>query len=193
MVIGVIGVMVAAAAPSFVEWMKDSRVTDAAQNIRDMYRNARARAMGRGSAMYVRWHEGAAMPTNAIPIGQFILREAVTGPATPFHQALPVSSCTATDWSLVATTSRFIKTFEPRRDRYEPAETKFYDWNSNAVGWAGICFTPRGRVFYQDTDGGGFVRMAGVPRVEVENTDSTHYRTIIIPPTGAARLVLGVN
>jgi hypothetical protein len=49
---------------------KEGRVNSAGTQIMDLYRSARARAMGRGSAVLVRWDEDAAMPTAVNPAGQ---------------------------------------------------------------------------------------------------------------------------
>lgn len=192
-VITVIGILVAAAAPSFVSFLRDRRVDDAARNIADMYRQARARALGRGSAVMVRWDAGAAQPTNANPAGRFTMLEAVAGAASPFSPFLPSSSCTgpnpATQWANGANTNLFVQSFDDRRQRYEPAVATFFSGQGAQLPYVELCFTPRGRTFISTAPGGAFVPLNGVPRVDVTNTVDQKVRAVIIPPTGGARVV----
>jgi type IV fimbrial biogenesis protein FimT len=192
MVIAVIGVLVAAASPSFMQWMKDKRVTDAAMNIADLYRMARARAMGRGAAVTVRWDANAATPTAANPAGHFSMREAIAGPLDPFNAQRPLSSCRTPTFADNDTMSRFIQGFDERRKRYAPALASFIYGQGNTPAYADICFTPRGRVFIRTTPGGAFEPLNGVPRVEILNQDDGMRRQIIVPPTGNARVVTRV-
>lgn len=187
-VIAVIGILAAAAAPSFVEFMRDRRVSDAASNIAELYRTARSRAMGRGSATMVRWNETAALPTDSNPEGHFGMREAVMGPATPFHARLPSTSCLAADFSVGSTTSAHIAAFDERRQRYAPAQATFRNPNNTDVGYAEICYTPRGRSFIRYSPGAGWQALTGVPTIEVLNGDTSLRRFVVLPPNGAARI-----
>ena len=183
-----IGIVVAAAAPSWIELTKDRRVENAAQNIADLYRTARTRAMGRGSAVLVRWDANAAQPTDAVPSGHFTVREAVAGP-TGAAKELPSASCFAADWADGASTSKFVMAFDERRKRFEPAEAKFLDDAANTQQYAGICFTPTGRTFVRYTATGNFTVLNGVPRVQVANTNTKFNRFVVFPPHGSARVV----
>lgn len=192
-VITVIGILVAAAAPSFVSFLRDRRVDDAARNIADMYRQARARALGRGAAVMVRWDAGAALPTDANPAGRFTMKEAVAGAGSPFSPVLPNSSCTgptpATKWADGSAENLFIRSFDDRRKRYEPAAVTVFDGQGVQLPYVEICFTPRGRTFVSTAPGGAFTPLNGVPRVDVVNTVDQRVRAVIIPPTGGARVV----
>jgi len=189
-VITVIGILAAAAAPSFVAFLRDRRVDDAARNIADLYRRARARALGRGSAVMVRWDSGAALPTNTNPAGHFTALEAVAGAASPLNQYLPTSSCTpGTQWATGATTNLFVRSFDERRERYAPATAQFLDGQGNPLPYVELCFTPRGRTFISLAPGGAYLPLAEVPRVQVTNTVDQKVRAVIIPPTGGARVV----
>lgn len=188
-VIAVIGILVAAAAPSFVSLLRDRRVDDAARNIADLYRRARARAMGRGSAVMVRWDASAALPTNANPAGRFTMKEAVAGAAGPFSPFLPVSNCVGTNWADGADQNLFVKSFDDRRSRYSPAQASFVDPTGNALGYVEMCFTPRGRTFIRLAPAGAMAPVNGVPRIEVTNTVDQATRAVVLPPTGGARIV----
>jgi type IV fimbrial biogenesis protein FimT len=179
-VIAIIGILAAAAAPSFVSLLRDRRVTEAARHVADLYRLARSRAMGRGSAVMVRWS------SNAVPgqtDGHFAIWEAVAGPTTSGEDRLPSARC-LTDWNTNAT---FVTSFDERR-RHRHAAVGFRDENGTDLGFAEICFTPRGRAFIRTAEGGAFAPLTGVPRVEVTNMDSGMIRQVIIPPTGVARV-----
>ena len=187
-VVAFIGIVVAAATPSWIELTKDRRVESAAQNIADLYRTARTRSMGRGSAVLVRWDGNSAKPTDSSPAGHFTVREAVAGP-TGASNNLPSASCFAADWADTGATSKFVGAFDERRKRYEPAEAKFLDDAGNTQQFASICFTPAGRTFVRYTAAGTFKVLAGVPRVQVANTTTKFNRFVVFPPHGSARVV----
>lgn len=190
-VIAVVGLLAAASAPSFIHFLRDRRVADAGAEIANTFRYARARAMGRGTAVDVRYRLApdaldALDPAN--PNARLVVREAILGGLT--NQArLGTPNCLGTDWSSGGTNSMFIAMFDERRPRYEPASLQFRDpANAVVAGDVDICFTPRGRVWV-NYDGGGFNPIAGVPYIDVLNADSGMLRRVIIPPSGAARLI----
>ena len=184
-VIAVIGILAAAATPSFVLLLRDRRVTEAARHTADLYRLARARAMGRGAAVMVRWN-ASAVPTNANPVGHFSVWEATAGPNTPGNQRLPSARCRA-NW-VAGTNASLVTSFDERHERYKPATASFLDLNGTPQPYTEICFTPRGRAFFRNTVAGNFAALTGVPRVIVTNTESGMVRQVILPPTGAARV-----
>jgi prepilin-type N-terminal cleavage/methylation domain-containing protein len=198
MVMSIIGILVAAASPSFVRWMKDKRVTDAAANIADLYRMARARAMGRGAATAVVWNQSVALPNTANPGGHFVIREAVTrfplGLGAPGGEVLlaPLANCRQPDNDGNNSGWRFVSGFDERRKRYEPAEATFLETTGTTRGYAEICYTPRGRVFYRISPAGAFGPFTAVPRVQVENKKDGMKRHVILTPTGAARVVMRI-
>ncbi len=188
-VVAIIGILAAAASPSFVRLMRDRRVSDAAQQMADMYRGARARAMGRGSAIVVRWNAAASMPTQANPAGHLTMREAVLGSGGPDLALLPSTSCAATSWIDTSATSRYVMSFDERRKRFEPAAAEFQDAQGGTLPYVEICYTPRGRTFIRYSAAGNFLPLASVPRIQVANTTTALRRFIILPPNGVARLV----
>ncbi len=196
-VVAIVGLMVAAAAPSFMLWVKDGRVMDCAQAIADIYRTARSRAMGRGSAMGVRWDATAAMPTDAAPWGQLSLIEATVGAGGGvLDPNVAMASCLTRNFTLApnpsVTGTRFVGAVEPRYSRYAPAVAEFQDSLGSAVGQAVVCYTPSGRVWYRE-GADPWERLAEVPGIQVTNSDSQMARHVLLPPTGAARLVLRVQ
>lgn len=186
MVIVIIGILVAAAAPSFTHWLKDKRVTDAASTVRDMYRLARARAMGRGAATAVIWESGASVGSP-----RFVMREAIMGPASTLSPMMPLSSCLQSTFAAADQSSRVVASFNDRAERYKPTETTFRlpTDNTTTLSYAALCFTPRGRVWLRSTAAGAFAPYTGVYRVQFTNADSGMRRQVLLPPTGAARLI----
>jgi prepilin-type N-terminal cleavage/methylation domain-containing protein len=189
--LAIIGILAAAASPVFVRLMRDNRVTSAATNMADMYRTARARAMGRGSAVLVRWNPDPHLPSASDPSGHLTMREAIAGGSQADCAPLPVPNCIGTDWAANSTTSKFVTSFDERTKQYQPAEASFVGVTGAALpadAVVDICFTPRGRTYW-DYDGTGFKPLLGVPRIEVKNTTTSLVRQVVIPPNGVARVV----
>lgn len=187
-VIAVVGILAASAAPAFISYVRDGRVSEAASNIADLYRGARSRAMGRGSATVVRWNASAALPTVAQPEGHFGVREAVAGPNTPFNQMLPATSCFAADFEVGSNTSKHVTSFDERLARYQPAVASVVDGNNAELSYVEVCYTPRGRTFVRQAAGDPWQPLTEVLAVEVTNPSTTMRRYVIVPPNGAARL-----
>lgn len=182
--IALIGILAAAAAPSMVSYLRDRRVQDAARNVADLYRLGRSRAMGRGSAMMVRWDAGAGLPTAADP-GHFGLYEGVVGAASPLQQFMPATNCSS--FNNVGT-MRFVKGFDERRSRYQPAEAQMYSDGATLAPYMEVCFTPRGRTFYRFAAGAPWLPLTFVPRVEMRNNYDSMSRFIVVTPNGTTRV-----
>ncbi len=187
-VVALIAVLAAGASPSLIQLTRERRVDFAAASVADLYRTARTRAMGRGSATLVRWDKNVAEPTSAITPGHFTLREAVLGNGGT-DTMLPAMSCFAADWSNTGVTSKFVAMFDERPKRFSPAQATFLDADGAEQTIAEVCFTPRGRTFYRASTGGTFNALNGVVRARMKNTSSGSWRQIVIPPSGAARVV----
>jgi type IV fimbrial biogenesis protein FimT len=173
----VIGVLAAAASPMFLQLIRDRRVSRAAGEAAGLYAGARARALGRGNAVAVRWTAG----TRTLEV-----REAVL--ADPVRPAL-VSRCLGVDWDSAAE-SRSVADFAAGVDPYELVGMEFVDEAGGAQAGSEVCFTPRGRTFVRYGAGGGFAPMAGVARLRVVNARTGRERAVLIPPNGAARVAL---
>jgi prepilin-type N-terminal cleavage/methylation domain-containing protein len=186
--LAIIGIFAAAASPVFVKLMRDNRVSSAATNFADLFRTARARALGRGSAMLVRWETAHATPTTANPAGLLTVREAIVGTGGDCAP-MPAPNCSGTDWGEASTTSKFVMSFDARTRQYQPNAATFRSPADDEEAVAEICFTPRGRTFIRYSKDGAFEALAGVPRIEVVNTATSFRRQVIVPPNGMARVV----
>jgi prepilin-type N-terminal cleavage/methylation domain-containing protein len=181
-VIVIIGILAAVASPSFVMMFRDQRVSRAALEVSDIYRLARSRAMGRGSAVLVRFNGSGGVAGN----GLFEVREAIQPTA---GVPLPATSCLATNWTNGDPANRPVSRFDPGAS-YELAQLAFQDDVPSTQTFSEICFTPRGRTFTRSAPAGIFTPLLGVPSFTVTNTRTGRVRTVFIPPTGAARVAL---
>lgn len=162
-----------------------------------MYRLARSRALGRGAAQMVSVSAGASGAMNV----KFEVREAIqpNDPALTVGTCgpLPVSSCLATDWSVGAVgQNRLVDTFPKEAALYANIEAKLVPSGSDGeIPGGQLCFTPTGRAFFRPGPGTPWVSMVDVPRIIVKrkDTDGSYIgltRTVLLPPSGAARLAL---
>ncbi|MCC6552918.1 MAG: prepilin-type N-terminal cleavage/methylation domain-containing protein [Polyangiaceae bacterium] len=173
----IIGALAAAASPMFIHVARDRRVARAAGEIAGLYSSARARALGRGNAVMVRW---------AGAVQKIEVREALL--ADPARPAL-APSCLGVDWEDPAE-SRPVADFRAGVDPYELAAVELLDESGGAQGDAELCFTPRGRAFVRYAVPGAFAPMTGVLRLRVRNTRTGLERAVLVPANGAARVLL---
>jgi type II secretion system protein H len=185
-VVVTIGVLVTLAVPSIASLMRDRRTNQAAHEVALIYRQARARAMGRGSAVLVHFDAGT------VTQGRIEMREAID--VDPAHcQLLPATSCSLANWSAGSPQNRLVREFDPSQLRaFSNVQLKVFTADATAAGTAvDICFTPLGRPFRRLAFTGAFAPMNEVPYVEVSPIDNRGLtRTVLIVPNGASRLAL---
>jgi type IV fimbrial biogenesis protein FimT len=187
-VVLIIGITAALAAPNIGGQIRERRARDAAQRIALLYSSARMRAMGRGSAVLVRYR----------PDTGFDVRESIEGvvAATSLNAsrascaAQPGLGCLANNWSDAAGTWRQVATLTA------PTDISFVarDQSSNLQANMDICFTPMGRSFISFNKTSPTTPMAGATTFDVQRTVSGAavglLRTVVILPNGMARLAL---
>nr|WP_281180872.1 prepilin-type N-terminal cleavage/methylation domain-containing protein [Chondromyces crocatus] len=174
-VVIIIGVLAATASPMFVQIMRDRRVNRTAMEISSMYRLARSRSLGRGTAVMVRWDAGT---------GNLDMREAASILTFPVLN----SNCWTADFN-TADQFRQISTLRVNGGASELASVAMLN-NASEVPQVDICFTPRGRAFIRFDTNGPFAPLTTVPTFRVDNQQTGLSRTVLIPPNGAARLAL---
>ncbi len=173
-VVLIVAILAAIAVPSVVERMRERRSSEAAQRIASLYRGARMRALGRGSAVMVSYDQGA-----------FTVREATRRSATCPGE--PSSSCTNTDWADASNYAELSR-FEPaKRSEYQgltlaavPATTTRLD----------VCFTPMGRAYTRADNLRFSTPMVEVASFNVGRSGSVLTRTVMVLPNGVARVAL---
>jgi len=197
-VVVIITALAALAIPSIIRQMRDRRTRQAAEEIASLYRQARLRALGRGSAVMVRYRSS--------DNGFFEVREAVLGGAGTCA-ALPTTNCASTLWDQDATKangSKLITQFNPAAGVYDGvtsiAHASQVGGSPQVAGLADlvadtgvanldVCFTPMGRTLFRTTGtiSDPLAPMTGVPAVTVSRNTGGLTRIVLIPPNGLAR------
>lgn len=187
-VIITIGVMAALGIPSIARQLRDRRTNQAAHEVSLLYRHARSLAMGRGSAVLVRF-DGSSN-------GRLEVREAQD--VNPSHcVSLPATSCSAADWNAASKNNRLISAFDVTASRtYDGVQLKYFQADGTSAGNAvEVCFSPLGRPYRRYAFTGAFVPMNEVPYLQVNRLDSFGVaegmtRTVLVVPNGTSRLAL---
>jgi prepilin-type N-terminal cleavage/methylation domain-containing protein len=181
-VVVIISVFSALATPAIVKQLRDRKLVEAGQQIAGVYRQARMRAMGRGSAVLVRFGSG----TYSVFEAQMGSRQ-----SNPACAALPFSSCVNNTWSL-ADQRRLV-------DGYRPAAAGMMkdmvlgmlggSTGDSAVAALDVCFTPMGRVFARESnkDEDPFQPMVNAYLATVTAASLGRERRVVILPNGTAR------
>ncbi|WP_437736219.1 pilus assembly FimT family protein [Sorangium sp. So ce1335] len=179
-VVVLIGILAAAASPSFVNGMRDRRVNRTAMEISGIYRLARHQAMGRGTAVLVRWSASAR---------EFEVRQArIEGIAA--GSMLSKSCLSVADWMNPAETE-LVTRFNVTDLELASVELRDPTPPDGVVSDdADVCFTARGRTFVRYNFAAGFTPLLGAIRVNVTNTRTGLLRSVFVPPNGVARLGL---
>lgn len=183
----IIGITAALATPSIATQIRERRARDTAQRVALLYSSARMRALGRGSAVVVRYRQDTG----------FTVLESIEGvaSATSFSAARatcaaqPGLGCLANNWTDPGT-SRQVATLVPQSDVSVVAR----DQAATAQSSMDICFTPMGRSFISFDTTPPTAPMAGATTIDVQRTFGGApvglLRTVAVLPNGMARLAL---
>jgi type IV fimbrial biogenesis protein FimT len=191
----IITILSAIALPSLRRGMRDRRTRQAAEEIARVYRDARLRAIGRGSAVMVRYNSES---------HSFVVREAITGsaPGSPNTCAqLPATSCQLANFAANANVLRGSQPIETVTLDESPERTglkvqlELPSSGATAIDEYSVCFTPLGRSFASTTWPPVFsaflsqVPIVRVWRTEVGQTERVGLeRRVVLLPNGQARL-----
>jgi type II secretory pathway pseudopilin PulG len=176
-VVLIITVFAALALPTAVGQLRSRRVQEAARQIGIVYREARLRALGRGSAVLVR-----------ISGNNVSVHEARLGGAGECAN-LPVSSCLTPVWSQ-DDDQRLVGGFStPTSGEMSTLTLALTDSANTPVTALDFCFTPMGRTFVRQStnDGVAFTPLAQT-YVATVSRPGTRQRQIVLMPNGTARL-----
>ncbi len=159
-VVAIIALFAALAAPSVVSQVRDQRAVKSVQTIMNMYREARARSLGRGGAVMV-GYDATAVPS------KFYTLESIDARRIPFPE------CTGTNWGPTPLTAQ-VATAPMLNTYYSTTDGKadvqfgatFYDTSAGAVtpSKLQVCYSPKGRVFIRTLTTGPWTPLTG--RVE---------------------------
>jgi type IV fimbrial biogenesis protein FimT len=187
-VVIIIAALAVVATPQITRRMKDRRTQQAAHEVSLLYRNARMHAIGRGTAVLVRYAEANQ--------GSVRVRERVMGVGSTICPTLPVASCTeAALWD---------DTDSVEMGAFDPQDLPFYDGvritaDARALGgvqdqdFMEVCFTPLGRAFVRFAPTVAWTPLRGVPQLNVARLAPNQQpigliRTVMVLPNGMARL-----
>jgi type IV fimbrial biogenesis protein FimT len=189
-VVLIIGITAALATPTMTEQVKERRARDTAQRIAQLYSGARMRALGRGSAVMVRYR--AASGFRVIESVQGATAAAAQNAASATCAAQPGLGCLANNWAAGADTWREVASLTPLSTLTVTAKAQ----DSTTVKTSmDICFTPMGRSFLSFDGNPPTQPMVGATTIDVQrNIEGTSLkgllRTVAILPNGMARLGL---
>lgn len=180
-VVVIITTLTALAIPSILKQMSDRRTRQAAEDVAAVYRQARLRALGRGSAVLVRY-----------AAGRYETREAVLGTGAANCVQLPVATCTGVSWNPANLDSQQLSIWKLDGISAEVFANRTKGWSGSlaepAVTTLDICFTPMGRALARITPADPFLTMSGVPLIRISGSDPLRLkRHVLIPPNGLAR------
>jgi type IV fimbrial biogenesis protein FimT len=183
-VVIMVGVLAVLAVPAMSTQMRDRRTNQAAHEVAVLIRQARARAMGRGTAVLIRYDTATQ--------GKLEMREAQNVDAGRCL-SLPATSCLTTDWDAASPQNRLVTSFDPTTlGAYANVQVNFLKPDgSDGGGAVDVCFTPLGRPYRRFAHIGNFDPMPEVPYLEVKPVDGIGLtRRVLLLPTGSSRLAL---
>jgi type IV fimbrial biogenesis protein FimT len=190
----VASLLAAAALPTMHGRVKDRRVQQFAQQIGLLYREARTRAMGRGTSHMIRFSTGAN------PQGKMDLFEAVQpiGGAgnAGLCENLPlmgVNTCEAVNWGVGANSRLVTSLVEPYGGAQAEVFAEFWFNGDTPQGNVDICFSPGGRSYIRPAQGGSFAPFNGVHQIRVRRMVAGAkadllVRQVFLLPSGSTRV-----
>lgn len=179
-VVLIITIFAALAIPTAVVQLRDRRVQEAARRIGIVYREARMRALGRGSAVLVRFN-GSDVEVREARIGT-----AVGGDANCAE--LPVSSCLNTDWAVPANYREVDGFHVAASGEMSTLSMSLADSAGSVVNTLDVCFTPMGRAFSRTSFTSAFAALGTAYVATVSRPGLTRTRQLVLMPNGTARL-----
>jgi type IV fimbrial biogenesis protein FimT len=186
-VVIMITIFAAISIPLMTQQIKERRAAEAADRVATLYRNARLRAMGRGSAVLVRFSPGTR--------GRFDVREAQRGStAESGCEALPVSSCLLPDWNGTADEDyRVLSALDlSNRSEYGELTIDMLNRSNSEISNLDVCFTPMGRTFFRTNTEQPLLPLTEMHVAEVwrgeGSTKLGRTRRVILLPNGTARV-----
>ncbi len=190
-VVIIIGITSAVAIPSYSELLTDRRVQDDASQISSLLREARARAMARGSGVLVAFTGGGGGG------GAFAVYESVTTMPgmLPGVNRVPLGTCRSPSrWAPLANTNANIwlltsADFTGTRDVHAGLRTVYRDQGGVDLTTVYLCFTPTGRVYQSATPNfDGAQPLAASHQFVLSRTSVNLARRVLVTSAGTFRV-----
>lgn len=184
-VVLIVGITAALATPTVSAQVRERRSRDTAQRVAQLYSIARMRALGRGTAVMVKYRSDTGF--SVIESVQGATEAALQNASSVTCANQPGLGCLANDWT-APEKSRVVTTLVPRAD----LTVTVRDQGAVAKTKMDICFTPMGRSFISFDGTAPTTSMVGATTVDVQRTGKGLglLRTVAILPNGMARLGL---
>lgn len=180
-VVIIIGVTAAIATPVLNGRMRERRSRDLAQRVAQVYSLARMRALGRGSAVMVRFNKDTGFTVLESVEGLAVATERMGSTNGANCVTRPGLGCLSNDWAATTATgtARTVQTLSWPAGFSVTATTNNMD----------ICFTASGRSFLSTDGTAPRQAMVGAQLISVKREGGTT-RTVAVLPNGMARLGL---
>ncbi|HEY6726562.1 MAG TPA: prepilin-type N-terminal cleavage/methylation domain-containing protein [Polyangiaceae bacterium] len=188
-VVVIIGLLAALATPAISAQMRDRRANQASQELANFYRGARMRALGRGSAVLVRYQKDA----TAAPAGSLQVWEAVAGEDGACGP-IPRKGCQAFGApGDEPDTQQLINQFNPGiRGEYDGVDiTMLASAGDDEIQYLDVCFTPMGATFTRTDPEAVMERMKGVHVAQVTRQGLDNIRRDVLILSGGSARVKG--
>lgn len=173
-VISMIGILAALAAPSFGKLMRDLRVSRAAMQIAEMHR----------TAILLSSQQTTVVSFRNDPETTFEVKEA--WPDTNEPRIVGARGCNAIDWSSPKSVQSRVLHLQTS-GAFALSAVRFSDPNDAPRSRVDLCFMQQ-HVFVRYDDG-SFAPLVATTRFDVENAESKVLRKITIAPSGIPRVV----
>lgn len=194
-VVVMITVLSATALPLVTQQLRDRKVHETAVKVTDMYRIARARAMGRGSAVLVRYTPGTRGAFTMLEARRSVRPAGAEGTDATCGD-LSIPSCTQVDWNGTAGTDfQVVSGLDPAVvAEAAPISITMANAGGTAVSSIDICYTPMGRTFTRTDATQPLLPLNNAYTAEVfrssSGTRQGRAHLVLILPNGTSRLTL---
>jgi type IV fimbrial biogenesis protein FimT len=181
-VVLIIGITAAIATPVLAGRMRERRSRDLAQRVAQVYTLARMRALGRGSAVLVRFNQASGFTVLESVEGLAVATARMGATNGASCVTRPGLGCLSNDWTATnaAGTARTVQTLS------WPSEFTV----STGTNTLDICFTASGRSFLSTDGVPPRQPMVGAQLISVKRDGGGLTRTIAVLPSGMARVSL---
>lgn len=184
-VVVIITILASIAIPSISRRMQMYQAKKDVEQIASLFRGARLRAMGRGSAVLVRFDDGV-----------FTVHEAIQGTnrSAAGCETMPESSCFPVARWADNNRSMLFNTLDLDNAAGVTTTTAHYIAPTTGLpatrGTLDVCFTPLGSAYSDMAAVGTYTRMTSAPRFDHERVDEVGFgHSALITPLGTARVV----
>lgn len=192
-VVVIVGILATIAVPGAANRFRENRSQQAANEIATLYRNARMRAMGRGSAVLVRWQQA----TETFEVLEAIQGQAAFNAANAASCATqPASQCRnpLTRWQPGDPTTQLFQSLGAFTADSLGDHTTTVSVAGSTMSALDICFSPMGTAYMAPqnvtTNAALLQPMGDIPIVQVRRDSAIGLtRRVLFLPNGTARVV----